>query len=80
MICKKEIINAGLTLVHMREDGVANKSYTLEEIKKLLAQEEEEWRRKKNVGYTLRSRRKYVTNSDTQSARLLYIWFAVITF
>ncbi len=50
MICKKEIINAGLTLVHMREDGVANKSYTLEEIKKLLAQEEEEWRRKKNVG------------------------------
>jgi hypothetical protein len=34
----------------MREDGVANKSYTLEEIKKLLAQEEEEWRRKRNVG------------------------------
>ncbi|MBA7701920.1 hypothetical protein ES703_110668 [subsurface metagenome] len=32
-----------------KAEGVANKSYTLEEIRKLLAQEEEEWRRK-NVG------------------------------
>jgi len=46
IICKKEIINAGLTAVYMREEGVGEKSYTLAEIKELLAQEEEEWRKK----------------------------------
>lgn len=46
IICKKEIINAGLTAVHMREEGVGERSYTLEQIKELLAQEEEEWRKK----------------------------------
>ena len=46
IICKKEIINAGLTAVYMREEGVGEKSYTLAQIKELLAQEEEEWRKK----------------------------------
>ena len=46
IICKKMIINAGLTAVHMREEGVGEKSYTLEQIKELLTQEEEEWRKK----------------------------------
>ena len=50
IICKKEIINAGLTAVHMREEGVGEKSYTLEQIKELLAQEEEEWRKKYKLG------------------------------
>lgn len=44
MICKKQIINAGLTRVHMREKGVGVKSYSAEELKELLAQEEEEIR------------------------------------
>lgn len=47
MICKKEIINAGLTAIHMKEEGVGEKSYTLDDIKKLLAQEEEEWKKKR---------------------------------
>jgi len=46
IICKKMIINAGLTAVYMREEGVGEKSYTLEQIKELLAQEEEEWKKK----------------------------------
>jgi dCMP deaminase len=46
IICKKEIINAGLTAVHMKEEGVGEKSYTQEQIKELLVQEEEKWRRK----------------------------------
>jgi len=46
IICKKMIINAGLTAVYMREEGVGEKSYTLEQIKKLLAQEERELREK----------------------------------
>ncbi len=45
MICKKQIINSGLTMVHMREKGVGVKSYHAEELKELLAQEEEEIRR-----------------------------------
>lgn len=47
MICKKEIINAGLTAVHMKEEGVGEKSYTLDDIKKLLTKEEEEWKKKR---------------------------------
>lgn len=54
IICKKEIINAGLTAVHMREEGVGEKSYTLEQIKELLAQEEEEWRKKYKQGKLIR--------------------------
>jgi len=50
IICKKEIINAGLTAVYMREEGVGEKSYTLKQIKELLAQEEEEWRKKYKLG------------------------------
>ena len=46
IICKKMIINAGLTAVYMREEGVGEKSYTLEQIKELLAQEERELREK----------------------------------
>jgi len=44
MICKKMIINAGLTKVHMREKGVGVRSYDIEEMKELLAQEEDEIR------------------------------------
>ena len=44
MICKKEIINAGLKGVHMREEGVGIKSYSVEELKELLRQEETELR------------------------------------
>ena len=46
IICKKEIINAGLTAVHMREEGVGEENYTVEQIKELLTQEEEKWRKK----------------------------------
>jgi len=46
IICKKEIINAGLKKVHMREEGNGEKTYSLKEIKELLIQEEEEWRKK----------------------------------
>jgi dCMP deaminase len=41
MICKKLIINSGITKVHMRERGVGVKSYDVTELKELLAQEEE---------------------------------------
>jgi dCMP deaminase len=53
IICKKEIINAGLTVVYMREEGVGEERYTLAKIKELLAQDEEEWRKK----YTSRNLR-----------------------
>ena len=45
MICKKLIINAGITRVHMRERGVGVKSYDVAELKELLDQEEEEIKR-----------------------------------
>lgn len=48
MICKKLIINAGITRVHMREKGVGVKSYELQELREQLAQEEE------RIGETLR--------------------------
>ena len=44
MICKKLIINAGITKVHMRERGVGVKSYDIKELKELLAQEEDKIR------------------------------------
>ena len=40
MICKKEIINAGLKSVHMREEGVGAKSYTIDDLKEMLDDEE----------------------------------------
>jgi len=46
IICKKMIINAGLTAVHMREEGVGERSYTTEQIEKLLVREEKAWRKK----------------------------------
>jgi len=49
IICKKEIINAGLNKVHMREEGVGERTYSIEEIRELLAKEEEEWRSKKSA-------------------------------
>jgi dCMP deaminase len=49
MICKKEIINTGLNAVHMREEGVGDKTYTIDELKAMLDGEEkrlaEEYRR-----------------------------------
>jgi len=50
IICKKEIINAGLRSVHMREEGVGEENYTVEQIKELLAQEEAEWKKKVKRG------------------------------
>jgi len=44
MICKKMLINAGITKVHMREKGVGVRTYEIEELKALLAQEEDEIR------------------------------------
>jgi dCMP deaminase len=41
IICKKEIINAGLTKIHMREEGVGEQTFTLRQLKKLLKEEEE---------------------------------------
>jgi deoxycytidylate deaminase len=51
MICKKLIINAGITKVHMREKGVGVKSYDLKELKELLAEEE------KRIGESLRPKK-----------------------
>ncbi|MDH5783306.1 MAG: cytidine deaminase [Candidatus Bathyarchaeota archaeon] len=45
IICKKEIINAGLEMVYLKEDGVTERRYTLEQIKRLLIQEEAKWRK-----------------------------------
>jgi dCMP deaminase len=50
IICKKMIINAGLVAVYMREEEVGEESYTLAQIKELLAQEEGEWRKKHSLG------------------------------
>jgi dCMP deaminase len=50
IICKKEIINAGLTEVHMREEVVGENTFTIEEIKELLALEEEGWRKEFQEG------------------------------
>lgn len=45
MICKKEIINAGMERVHMREEGIGTITCTVEELKEILRLEEEELRR-----------------------------------
>lgn len=44
IICKKEIINAGLDKVYMIEEGFGVSIYPIEKIKELLAQEEAKWR------------------------------------
>ncbi len=41
IICTKMIINAGLTAVHMKEEGAGVKTYTLEDLKRKLKDEEE---------------------------------------
>jgi dCMP deaminase len=46
IICKKEIINAGLATVYMREEGVGERKYSLAQIKRELAKEEKKWRLK----------------------------------
>ena len=43
-ICKKEIINAGIVAVHMKEEGVGVKTYTVEDLKQLLREEEQRLR------------------------------------
>jgi len=40
MICTKMIINAGLAAVHMKEEGVGIKTYTLEDLKQMLREQE----------------------------------------
>ena len=45
LICKKEIINAGLIAVHMREEGVGIESYSVAQIQAMLHQEEEKIRK-----------------------------------
>jgi len=40
IICKKEIINAGIKKVHMREEGIGEKTYTIKRIKRMLDDEE----------------------------------------
>jgi dCMP deaminase len=50
IICKKMIINTGLVAVRMREEGVGEATYTLAQIKNLLTQEEEEWKKKYERG------------------------------
>ncbi|MCJ7719618.1 cytidine deaminase [Candidatus Bathyarchaeota archaeon] len=49
-ICKKEIINAGLEAVYMREEGVGKTTYSIDQIKEILAKEEAEWRKKPRQG------------------------------
>lgn len=49
IICKKEIINAGIQNVYMREEGVGQRTYTIIEIKKMLKDEEGNWRRKISI-------------------------------
>jgi dCMP deaminase len=41
IICTKMIINAGLTAVHMKEEGAGVKTYTIEDLKRKLQDEEE---------------------------------------
>jgi len=41
IICAKMIINSGLAAVHMKEEGVGTKTYTLEDLKAMLLEEEQ---------------------------------------
>ena len=49
IICKKEIINAGIEKVHMREEGIGKRTFTIDDVRKILTREEEEWRHKKEM-------------------------------
>lgn len=40
LMCKKEIINAGIKELYMREEGIGDKSYKISELKKILEEEE----------------------------------------
>lgn len=40
LICKKEIINAGLVVVHMRETSTGQQTYTLDRLKELVEEDE----------------------------------------
>ena len=44
IICKKEIINAGIVKVYMREENVGTEKYSICKIKKLLKEDESKWR------------------------------------
>jgi len=41
MICTKMIINAGLVAVHMKEEGVGVETYTVDDLKQMLRDQEE---------------------------------------
>jgi len=41
ILCMKEIINAGLQRVHMREEGVGTRTYSVEDLKLMLREAEE---------------------------------------
>jgi deoxycytidylate deaminase len=41
MICAKMIINSGLVAVHMKEEGVGTKTYTVDGLKQVLREQEE---------------------------------------
>jgi dCMP deaminase len=45
MICNKMILNAGIEAVHMQEEGVGVMSYRLEDLKRMLSDEEEALRK-----------------------------------
>jgi dCMP deaminase len=46
IICKKEIVNAGLKAVHMKEDGVGTRTFTATQLKDQLMKEEIQIREK----------------------------------
>ncbi len=48
-LCMKEIINAGLTAVHMREEGVGMQTFTIADLLRLLAAEEAHLRKRFGV-------------------------------
>ncbi len=41
ILCMKEIINAGLQRIHMREEGVGSRTYDVEDLKRMLREAEE---------------------------------------
>ena len=45
MICAKMIVNSGIEAVHMQEEGVGTRSYTLPEIRQILREDEERLRK-----------------------------------
>ncbi|HEY49873.1 MAG TPA: dCMP deaminase family protein [Dehalococcoidia bacterium] len=45
MICAKMIVNAGIEAVHMQEEGVGTRTYTLEDLKQILREDEERLRK-----------------------------------